>query len=645
MGSSIFSIGVSALNAAQIGMATTEHNIANSNTAGFSRQQIVQTANTPLFSGAGYIGQGVSVTSTTRMYNDFLGTQVLQAQAQSSQLDTYYTEIRQIDNMLADPKAGLAPVVQGFFSGVNGVASIPDSKAARQTMIGTAQSMISGFQSLSQQMTDINTGVNSQISASVATINSNAQQIATLNGTIALAQASGNGQAANDLLDQRDQLVSQLNMEVKTTVLKQTDGSYSVFIGNGQAMVVGSQAFTLQAMNNLQNPSKMEVGYVSNGAVMQIAESSIQGGKLGGLMAFRSQTLEPAQSGLGRVAVGLATNFNAQHQLGMDSNGALGGNFFTLPTPTVTSSTANLGNAAVTATITDTAALAASDYQLIFNGGTSYTLVRAIDNVSTAITAGLPQTVDGVTINLASGAATAGDTFLIRPTANAASGIALAVTDPNKIAVASPVRANAALTNAGSGVATAVTVNATPVVVDPAHPTTDLNLQQPVTITFNTPPTTYNVSGTGVPATEVNLPYTAGAAITYNGWTMSISGTPAAGDLFTVSSNTNSTSDSSNALLLAALQTKNTLVNGTANYEGAYAQLVSQVGNKAREMLVTSQAQTVLVTNTQQQLQSVSGVNLDEEAANLMRYQRAYQAAGNAIKVANTLFDTLLSLK
>lgn len=645
MGTSIFGIGVTALNAAQIGITTTEHNIANASTPGFSRQQSVQSANPPQFSGAGFIGQGVNVTTIKRMYSDFLGAQVLQEQSQSNQLDTYYNEIQQINNLLADASAGLAPAIQGFFSGVNTVATTPQSQAGRQTMLSSAQTLVSRFQALGQRVTDINTGLNSQITTSVAAINGYAQQIAALNDNIVLAQGTSGGMTANDLLDQRDQLITQLNVEVKATVLKQSDGSYNVFIGNGQALVVGANPYTLQTAQNQQDASRLDVAYSSNGQVIRLPQSSIQGGKLGGLTSFRSQTLDATQNSLGRLAIGMATNFNTQHQFGLDANGALGGNLFNVPAPAVAPSTVNAGTGAVGATISSVAALTTSDYQLIFNGGTSYGVLRMSDNTLTNFPAGLPQTVDGVTFALTGGTPVAGDTFLIRPTANGAGNISLAISDTNLIAAASPIRSNAALANTGTGVMSAATVNATPVVVNPAHPATDLNLQQPVTITFNNPPTTFNVAGTGVPAPGTNIAFTAGSAITYNGWTVQITGVPNAGDVFSVGANSLSSADGSNALLLAGLQTQTTLSNSTASYEGAYAQLVGEVGNKTRELKVTSQAQTTLVNNTIQQQQAVSGVNLDEEAANLMRYQRAYQAAGQAIKVANTMFDTLLALR
>ncbi|BBJ22474.1 flagellar hook-associated protein FlgK [Candidatus Nitrotoga sp. AM1P] len=635
MGIGIFGSGVSALNAAQIGLSTTEHNIANVNTPGFNRQEVVLGTRLAQATGAGFIGQGVDVSTVRRIYNEFLSNQVMQGQAQANQLETYSNQIGQINNMLADPDAGLSPALQEFFSAINDVSSSPESQAARQSMLGSAQSLVSRFQSLNQRMSDINSSINGQITSSVTAINSYAQQIASMNKNIVLAQAAYNGQAPNDLLDQRDQLISQLNQEIKANVVKQSDGSFNVFIGAGQSLVVGEQVNTLQAVQSLSDPSRIDVAYRSGASVIRLQQNSLQGGNMGGVLAFRSESLDVEQNALGRVAMVLADTFNQQHKLGQDLNSTLGGNFFAQPVPAVNTNAANIGNATVSASVVSSSALTGSDYLLRFNGGTAYTLTRLSDNTVTAF-ATLPQTVDGLTITTTAGAMM-GDSYTIRPTVNGARDIAVAISDPSRIAASVPIRTNASLANIGSGRISEGTVNATL--------PTNVNLQQPVSIVFDSPPTTFTVTGVGIPGSPVaGVAYAAGTAITYNGWTMQITGAPAAGDTFTVASNTNAAADNRNALLLASLQTKNTIAGGTASYQGAYAQLVSQVGNKTRELETISLAQTSMVNQLIQTQQSVSGVNLDEEAANLIRYQRAYQAAGKAIQIAETLFDTLLSL-
>ncbi|OGT05861.1 MAG: flagellar hook-associated protein FlgK [Gallionellales bacterium RBG_16_57_15] len=634
MGSNLFTSALSGMNAAQIGLATTEHNIANANTPGFTRQEVLIGSRPPQSFGGSFLGQGVDIVGVKRIYDQFLTTQVQQEQNQASYLSTYHSAMKQIDNLIADPTAGVSPAMQEFFNAVNGVANNPESVPARQTLLGGAQFVTNRFRAIDQRLTDIANGLTGQITSSVNTINTYAQQIATLNGNIKRATAaSQGGQLPNDLLDQRDQVINQLNKEIKVSVQTQTDGAVSVFVGNGQALVINEQAMSLRTIQSSSDPSKVDIVYQSGNNTIPLQQNSLQGGNLGAYLAFRDQSLEPARNALGRVALGLAASINQQNQLGQDLNGVLGGNLFNTAVPRADKGALNTGTAVVSAAISDVGALTTSDYQLKFDGA-NYTMLRLSDNTTTNLGATLPQTVDGFTVSLTAGAAAAGDTFLIRPTANGARDIGVATSDPAKIAAAVPMRATAALTNIGSATIGSGTVN-TPLPLDP-------NLQASVSITFDTP-TTFTVTG-AVPAVVGSVAYTSGADISYNGWTVQITGTPSVGDIFDITQNTNATGDNRNALLLAALQNQNLLANGTIGFQGAYGQLVGEIGAKAHELDVTSQAQTNMVAQTVAAQQAVSGVNLDEEAANLLRYQRAYQAAAKAMQIANTMFDALLSL-
>ena len=630
---SSYSIGVSALAAAQAGLLTTEHNISNVNTPGFHRQQIVQSANLTQYSGIGFLGQGSHVETVKRIYDQMLDGQLMQAQTRSSHLESYYAQIKQLDNMLADPTAGVSPALQEFFNGVHDVATSPASIPSRQAMLSGAQVMVARFQAINQRFTEIRDGVNSQVRSSVGVVNSYAQQIASLNQQIGIAQgAAGSQQPANDLLDQRDQLIGELNQIIKVSTVKQDDGSLNVFMGNGQSLVIGAQSFTMGAAPSLEDPERVDVGVSFGGSTILLPKGSLTGGTLGGLLAFRDETLGAAQNALGRVAIGLAQTFNDQHQLGMDLNGALGGSFFNVATPKVIGNTSNSPASALTVNFSNVSQMTASDYRLTVGAGAVATLTRLSDAAVLFSGVALPQTVDGLTFSAMT--AVAGDSFLIKPTVNGARDISVKLTDTSSIAAAAPIKTNATLSNTGSGTISAGSVN-TP-------PPPNANLLQPVTITF-TSPTTYNVAGTGT-GNPTGVAYTPGANITYNGWTVQISGTLAAGDSFTVGTNAGGVSDNRSALLLAGLQTKNTLAGGTTTYQGAYSQLVSLVGNKTREVEVTAKAQTNLVLQTQQAQQAMSGVNLDEEAANLMRYQQSYQAAAKMMQISTSLFDVLLGL-
>lgn len=637
MGNSILDIGITGLLTAQRQLLTTGHNISNADTPGYKRQQVVLSTNIPQSSGAGFVGRGVHSTTVQRIYNQFVVSQSLQIQTQSQAMDSYFSQIKQLDNMLGDSSSGLSPAIQNFFSAVQDVATNPSVIPSRQAMISNGEALVARFQSMDQRMAQIREDVNTQITSTVVDINSLASQIADINHQILLAEGAAGGQPANDMQDQRDELISQLNKLVNTDTVRQSDGSVNVYVGSGQALVVGTQTLSFKAIVSPDNPDNLTIGLVIGSNTVQLPENQITGGMLNGVLSFRSITLDSAQNALGRIAITLAQTLNAQHQSGMDLNGDMGNDFFTLPSPKIISALSNNPASSISAGISDYSALTTSDYQFSYDG-TNYILTRSSDNtsVSTAVapTGVSPLTLDGVSVTGAT--ILTNERFRIQPTINGAKDLAVNISDTTKIAAAGPNRTDAALTNTGTGKISAGTVNPLPL---------NSNLQQPLTITFHTPyDGQYDVAGigTGLPAT--NQAYTAGSDISFNGYTFQISGSPAAGDIFTIAPNHNGSADNRNALLMGVLQTKNTLANGTASYQSAYGQLVSQVGNKTRELEVTSKAQATLLKQTENTMQSVSGVNLDEEAANLMRFQQAYQASSKVIEMSNTLFDSILRI-
>jgi flagellar hook-associated protein 1 FlgK len=636
----LFTSALSGMNAAQIGLATTEHNIANASTPGYTRQEVQLSPRAAQQSGAGFVGEGVSVAGVKRIYDQFLNTQVLQEQTQASYLGTYYSVMKQIDNLVADPTAGASPAMQSFFDATNGVANNPESIPARQVLLGSAQFVANRFQAIDQRLADIAEGLNGQIIGSVNTINTLAKQISALNGNIKRATAASLGlQEPNDLINQRDQLITQLNKEIRVSVQNMPDGTANVSIGNGQVLVIDEQVTNLRVVTSSSDPSKLDVAVRSGGVNVPLQQNSLQGGNLGAYIAFRDQSLDPARNALGRVALGLAVSVNQQNQMGLDLRGVAGGNIFTVSTPQVISNANNSGTASVLATISDVGALTTSDYELRYDGA-NYRVVRLSDNTVTSLgSPALPATftVDGITVSLTAGA-NAGDRFLIKPIEGGARDIAVAVNDPVRIAAAAPMRGNATIANTGSGKISSGVVN-TPLPLDP-------NLQNTVTVTF-IDATHFTVDdntlATSLAGATLYDP-DAGATVSFNGWTVQITGTPSTNDTFTVSRNTNATGDNRNALLMSGLQLQNLMDNGTASLQSAYGALIGDVGAKTHELEVTSKAQDTMTAQTVASQQSVSGVNLDEEAANLLRYQKAYQAAAKAMSIAQTMFDALLSI-
>jgi len=629
----VFSISVSGLNAAQAGMLTTSHNISNVSTPGYSRQEIVQSANIPQFTGSGYFGQGTQVATVKRIYDQFLGSQVLSAEAGAAEMNSYQAQISQISNLLADPSSGLAPALSGFFKAVQDVAANPASIAGRQSMLSAAQALAAQFQALDQRFSEIRDGTNQQISGQIAQINTYSSQLADINQRILLAQANGSTQLPNDLLDQRDQMVKELNKLVRVSTLNQGDGSISIFIGNGQPLVVGTQAYQMKAVPATDDPQRTTVAMLGvGGTALTLPESQITGGSLGGLLNFRSQSLDAAQNAVGRIALTLAQNFNDQHKLGQDLTGTLGTNLFNVSAPSVLSSSLNTGTGAPAVSIDSTtvAQLTASDYQLTYLGVGSYRLTRLADN-SIRNYAALPQTVDGMTIAAGTWAPNANDNILIQPTRTGARNISVAFSDGRQIAAAAPIRTGTPLTNTGTATIDSGSVSST----------ASLPLAGTVTLTYSTATSQFIVTG---PIAAGPIAYVSGQSISFGGMTVSISGNPANGDTFTISRNLNGVADNRNVALLGALQTSNTMQAGSASYGAAYSQIVSAVGSKDNEVQAIGAAQQGLADNATKSLQSLAGVNLDEEAANLMRYQQAYQASAKVLATASKLFDAIIAL-
>ena len=643
----ILSIGQTALTAAQVGLSTTGHNIANAGTEGYSRQITVQANIAGEQSNFGFLGKGAQVTVVKRIYNEFIAGQVLNSQTSQNALSSYYTRISQINNMFADPTVGVSPALQDFFAGVQNLAAAPPASSgpARQTLISSAETLVGQFQGMDGRLDQLRDGVNSDIKASIDSINSIATQIAKLNNAISTVQASS-GKPPNDLLDQRDKLVSDLSKEIKVTVVKQ-DNDYNISIGNGQALIVGGKTFELAPTISATDPTRIGVGYKNNGgSLISLSEASLTGGKLGGLLEFRSQTLDQVQNELGRVAIGLAAEFNAQHRLGQDLNGAPGEDFFKVAVPLVNSSSLNSGNAQVSVDIVDAGALTASDYRFEFVGPAEYRVTRLSDGaIETAST--VPLSFDGLDFKIDSGSMAPGDVFLVKPTVNGASSIGVLLNDTAKLAAgAAPVLSAAGTANAGTGTVTAARWDAS---YSPATVTPAITLSYsagtgelsgfpavPVSVTNNGTTTNY---AAGVP-----VPYTDGATISFGGISFAISGSPADGDNFTVGANATGMGDNRNMLLLGELQTRKLLDSDSVTLQGAFGQMVNMVGNKSHELDVNMNAENTLLAQAVAAQQSESGVNLDEEAANLLRYQQAYQAAGKVMQTASKLFDVLLSL-
>ncbi|MES2489346.1 MAG: flagellar hook-associated protein FlgK [Pseudomonadota bacterium] len=532
----MISSGVSALQAYSQALNTVSNNIANANTVGYSRQQATLQSN---------VVGGVEVSGIRRFTDGLVVSRSLSDQSSFSRLDTFSTMASRVDGLLSGKSSGLSAPLQKFFTAMSGVASDPQSTSARQTLLSAASNLSSQFSDLQGQLDGMNAEINSQLTQSVSQINQAAQSIAQLNNSIALAQ--GSGQSANDLLDQRDRLITQISQNLGISTVPQTDGSMNVFTAGGQALVLGGTSQSLKLVPNTYGNGDLEIS-IGNPAVN--INSQVSGGVIGGLMDVRSQLIVPTQNKLGAIAAGLTQALNAQHTQGVDQNGQIGGNFFATISGSASAANTNAGSSAVSVGLTDVGQIGNNNYVLRYDGSNwnlSDASTGAAVTMTGAGTASNPFVAAGMSFQV-SGSAASGDSFLVQPLNHAAGQMQVAITDPAKIAAASA----SALGTSGSG-------------------------------------------------------------------------------------------NNGNANLLSGIGANGVLSGGTVSITAANIALVSQTGNLSQQISTRRDAAQAIQQQTKSDLDSVAGVNLDEEAADLLRYQQAYQAAAQVISMARDMFQTLLS--
>ncbi|MDP3334020.1 MAG: flagellar hook-associated protein FlgK [Methylococcaceae bacterium] len=535
--SSIIGTALSGLMAAQRSLETASHNIANVNTEGYSRQRTEYATRQSDYTGVGFIGNGVNVTTVARSYDRFITSQLNTSTSAFSETNGFYKMASQVDNLIANQATGLSPTLKAFFSAVNEVANDPASIPARQVMLSKAESLTGQFSSLSTQFDALRQQTNNQMQSMTDDINSYAKNIAELNGKIIIESGlSSTERLPNDLLDQRDALVAKIAEKISVSTVAQADGSLSVFVGSGQSLVLGLNASRMSIGSSTTDVAQKTV--LING---QNITSQVTGGELAGALKFRDEVLDPAQNQLGLIAAGFATEFNALQTSGRDLNGNVGTALFNFGAPAIPVFANQAGPGTLTANYSAPSTnLAASDYLLSYDG-TNYQLKQLSDNTTTTY-AGSPITGPGFT--LTPSGLNAGDSFLVRPTSEAAKKLTVAITDPRQIAAAS-------------------------------NPT----------------------AGPG---------------------------------------------DNTNALKMAKLESKAALLGGKSSFSEVYGQLVAKVGDLTHSASVSSAAQEVVLNQARSSRENLAGVNLDEEAANLIKFQNAYQASAQSISITKSLFDTLL---
>ena len=637
--SGLLNVATSGLLAYQKALATTGHNIANVNTEGYTRQSVSLESRIPNLVEGGFIGTGVEVGQITRAYDDFLGEELRVNNSAFHHFNTFTQMTKQLEDLIADADQGISAQFENFFTALQDVSNNPSSIPERQVFIGEANALALQMRQVDDALATLNERVNDQLQGLLLEVNAIAESLATINGDIDAARAQGGGQPPNDLLDTRDRLLEQLSEYTGVVSTFQNDGTVNVTVGSGQILVVGSVYQSLNLSPGIYDPLSLDLNVqLRDGTTVPITDT-LTGGRMYGLLRFRDEVLEPARRELGLLAVGMTETFNAQHQLGLDLSGNPGAAFFAELAPTVAEASTNSGGATASVVISDATAMQAADYKLQWTGAT-WQLTNETTGSSTTAADGSFE-VEGLKISVGGAAADTGDSFLIRPNFRAASAMSVDLTRPGDIAAAAPLLLSQSIDNAGTGAIEGFK-NAS---------MTNIPLATSITLVYRD-----DVAGQGPgfevlggpggaiafdPSTE-----SAGKTITledYGNASFTFSGVPQDGDSFVIANNASGSGDNRNALALASLQTEGSLLGGTANYQDVFTGTIGSVGIQVRQAEAALSTQTALRDQAEQSLNAVAGVNLDEEAANLLRYQQAYQASAQVISTANELFQSLIA--
>ncbi|MGI9218919.1 MAG: flagellar hook-associated protein FlgK [Hydrogenophaga sp.] len=631
--SAALNIGARALNANLTALQVIGHNIANVNTEGYSRQSVDMVSSGYQVLGGNYFGKGVEIGTVSRAHSAYLTREAQLAGSLAAADSERYTRLQQLETLFPTGEDGLGVALNDMLNAWSDIASSPTDLAARVVALAEGEQMSARLRDTAGQLDNLAYSGGEQAKSTVTTVNRLAQSIAAANQRI--IESRGNSGAPNDLLDQRDALVTELSQYVQLSTIAADDGSLSVFVAGSQPLVLGQRANSLAVTRDVADSAQFHISFVQGSVSSELADASV-GGQLGGLMTYMSEDLTDMRNRLGRMALALNTTVNAQNRLGVDLAGNPGGDFFVpaADAPGKPAST-NTGTAELHASVSDPTALQASDYEVRFDAA-GVSVVRLSDG-HTASFPGLPAELDGLSFQLDAGGGNVGDRFRVKPFADAARNMQVAIGSPTHLAAASPVQVTPATTNAGGlSIEALYAVQASP------------NLTDPVSITFQSDGTfTATGLGPGNPPPDNAGPpatynYTAGQPLVFNGWSLTLRGSPAAGDTLDIAASPagSTLQNAGNAKAMLALRDLATF-DGVALSDG-YGSLLSHLGTSVQGAKFEASFSGQVASSTETARAAVSGVNLDEEAARLLQFQQSYQAAAKYLQVAQSTFDTLL---
>ncbi|HRN31823.1 MAG TPA: flagellar hook-associated protein FlgK [Comamonas denitrificans] len=656
---SLMNVGVSALNANQQALTTVGHNIANVNTPGYSRQTVYTNALHGQNMGNGFIGKGVQVATVMRNYSALLNRQSNAANAIHAADTSRLQGLMQMQDVFKGGDGSLGAAVTNMMNAFVDVQAAPSDATGRNVVLTRMSELAARFHAASNMLEEQDYSTAQQLRNNALLVNDKASQVARLNNEISRALATGH--QPNDLLDARDQVIREINQYVQTTQVAADDGSISLFVGGSQALVLGINSGQLSVEETKEYPGSQRMAlYFSQpgGQQLELTAAMVGGGEIAGLLKFRNEDLAEGRNLLGRLAMTIGHELNLQNQRGLTLNGQQGGALFSLPTTSTgygnITGYSNIGPGAATTQVMDASQLKPSEYRLIFEGSpVAPVLTRMSDgkvfnatstpplnmgNLATGFDAdGLRFIVPAATL----AAAVSGNSMLFKPFSTAASEIEALVHNPDELAAASALTANINKNNTGKLQLTQLGANdftGIPAAQDPVRLTFDGAGQ----VTYQI----YDHLSSTWSAASAPMDYTPGQPITINGWSITLTGTPAAGDTVDVANALDFGEafrlNAGNAGAFLDLRDKKVFDEGTTLSDG-FSAAMAVVGTRTQSVQLAEKLSSTVAKNLEMDRTAVSGVNLDEEAARLLQYQQAYQASSKVIQIAQSLFDSVLN--
>jgi flagellar hook-associated protein 1 len=661
--SSLLNIGARAMTANYAALQVTGNNVANANTAGYSRQSVELQTSLSQQTGSGFFGTGVDVATVTRAHSDFLTREAATTASLAAADDARNQQLQQLEQVFPTGENGLGYAAQQVFNAFVDVSNQPQDSSARQVALARVGDMAAQFSSASDQLDSLQDGITQDLKTAVASVNSLTSRIAGLNAKIASAQASGHD--PNTLLDQRDTAIADLSNIVQVSTVAASDGSVGVFLGGGQKLVLGAEATPLTTVADPYDPSKVQIGIKEGATTRAFPDGFIAGGSVAGLLRVQNHDIGDARGLIGQMASAIAGALNSQQALGLDlgTPAAAGAPLLALGAASVAAASTNataggvpvasyvngsgVRVSSVSISVVDSKELQPSDYELVADPALpagSYKLTRLSDGTSQTVSNG--SVVDGFRIDVAAPAPAARDRFLLQPVSQATRTITSALDDPKGIAAASPVTAT--FGSANTGTATLASLAA-------VSPSINPNLTATITFTDNAGGYSYSLVDTtgALPTVNGTGTWVAGQSIALNGFELNLTGVPQQNDVVSVARTAFPASDNGNANALLALRDAGIVGQRSAggvvttpgvNVIDAYAGALASVGVTVQSAGSAADQSAAIAADAKNAVADKSGVNLDEEAARLIQYQQSYQAAAKILQVAQSVFDSLLQV-